>query len=61
MSAVLPRVPVFDGSKISTYYDSKGALSSYYNKTVDSALAAAASAGDQNVRKEDFKNALTTA
>lgn len=48
---------LYDASKISTYYESTGALSTYANDEVDAALKAAASTSDPAEREADFAEA----
>jgi peptide/nickel transport system substrate-binding protein len=49
---------LFDASKIDSYYSSKGSLSSYSDKGVDAALAAAAGAQNKDARLGDLQKAL---
>jgi ABC-type transport system substrate-binding protein len=51
---------LFDASKIETYYHKEGALSSYVNEDVTSALNAARAEADPTKREADFHSALKT-
>jgi peptide/nickel transport system substrate-binding protein len=52
---------LYDASKISTYYESTGALSTYANDEVDAALHDAAATSDQDRREADFATATQVA
>jgi peptide/nickel transport system substrate-binding protein len=60
MAMVSASNELFDATKIATFYDSKGGLTSYENAKVDADLAKAGSTADPAVREAAFHDALAT-